>query len=151
MTPSSGREAPFDITMQRAREGTEGGKKRRKQRPQLATTTADYDDDNNGKVGGSSTGHVATAMNSDMSQAWLPTNHFKRMLEEACPNHVYPVRHKLKDCDMMNHFMISGSPTWGKELDEDPGGSDTMPFPRENTVMMAFGGRPRQGHATCLS
>jgi hypothetical protein len=32
--------------------------------------------------------------------------------------------------------MTSGSLTWGVELDEDPGGSDMTPFPRENTIMM---------------
>jgi hypothetical protein len=40
-----------------------------------------------------------------------PTNHFKRLLEEAYPNHAYPVRHKLKDCDMMRSFMTSGTLT----------------------------------------
>jgi hypothetical protein len=110
-TPSSCREVSFDITIQSTRESTEGGKKRRRQRPQLAMTTADHDDDNNGKTGNSGMGHVMTAMNSDLRQAWLPTNHFKRLLEEACPNQVYPVRHKLKEYDMMKSFMILGSTT----------------------------------------
>jgi hypothetical protein len=48
-------------------------------------------------------------------------DNFMRLLEEACPNHAYPIRHKLKDCDMMKSFMISGSLTRGTELDEDPG------------------------------
>jgi hypothetical protein len=73
-------------------------------------------------------------------------DHFKRLLEEACPNHAYPIRHKLKDCGMMRSFM-----TWGAELGQDPGRSDTTPFPRENTVIMVYGGRPRQGGATCLT
>jgi hypothetical protein len=30
-----------------------------------------------------------------------PTYHFKRLLEEAYPNHVYPIKHKLKDCDIV--------------------------------------------------
>jgi hypothetical protein len=38
-------------------------------------------------------------------QACPPTTHFERLLEEACPNHVYPIKHKLKDCDMMKNFM----------------------------------------------
>jgi predicted ATP-dependent Lon-type protease len=42
------------------------------------------------------------------------------LLKEACPNHVYPIKHKHKhkDCDMMKNFMISGSFTRGMELDE---------------------------------
>jgi hypothetical protein len=31
---------------------------------------------------------------------------------------VYPVRHKLKDCDMMKSFMISGSFTWDAGEDQ---------------------------------
>jgi hypothetical protein len=40
-----------------------------------------------------------------------------------------PIRHKLKDCDMMKSFIILGSLTQGTEHDEDLGGSDLMPFP----------------------
>jgi hypothetical protein len=52
--------------------------------------------------------HVMTAVHNDKHQARSPTDHLKRLLEEACPNHAYPVRHKLKDCEMMKSFMISG-------------------------------------------
>jgi hypothetical protein len=38
-------------------------------------------------------------------------DHFKRLLEEACPNHAYPIRHKLKDYGMMRSLMTSGSLT----------------------------------------
>jgi hypothetical protein len=41
---------------------------------------------------------------------------------------------------MMRSFMTSGSLTWGAELDEDSGGSDTTPFPGENTFMVVYGG-----------
>jgi hypothetical protein len=37
---------------------------------------------------------------------------------------------------MMKNFMVSGSLTRGMELDEDLGGSDTMPFPEEDAVMI---------------
>jgi hypothetical protein len=36
--------------------------------------------------------------------------------------------------------MTSGSLTLGAELDEGPDGSDTMPFPKENAVLMVHGG-----------
>jgi hypothetical protein len=71
-----------------------------------------------GKASGSSVRHSSTASCSDKRQARPPTDHFNKLLEEACPNHRYPVRHKLKDCGMMRSFMTSGSLTWGAELDE---------------------------------
>jgi hypothetical protein len=142
VTPSNDREALSDVAVQSASEGT---KRWRKQRLQGAMTTADYNDDNNGKVGGSGKGPVMTVVHNDKHQARSPTNHFKRLLEEACPKHAYHIRHKLKDYDMMKSFMISGSPTQGTELDEDPSGSETMPFPDENEVMMVYDGCPPPG------
>jgi hypothetical protein len=79
------------------------------QHPKGATTTTDYDNGNNGMAGGSSMGHVVTATQSNKRQVQPLTDHFKRLLEEAYPNHAYPVRHKLKDCDMMKNFLITGS------------------------------------------
>jgi hypothetical protein len=64
-------------------------------------------------------------------------DHINRLLEEACPNHAYPIRHKLKDCGMMRSFMTSGPLTWGTELNEGLVGSDTTPFPKENAIMTA--------------
>jgi hypothetical protein len=87
-TPSSNRAAPSDIIVQSAREGTEGGKRRCKQHPQRAMTTTDYDNDNNRKAGDFDMWRIMTAVHSDKHQTRPPTNHFKRLLEEACPNHV---------------------------------------------------------------
>jgi hypothetical protein len=88
---------------------------------------------------------------SDKHQARLPIDHFKRLLEDAYPNHAYPVRHKLKDCGMMSSFMTSGSLTWSVELDEGLDGSDTRSFPEENTVMTVYGGHPHRGGIACLT
>jgi hypothetical protein len=43
---------------------------------------------------------------------------------------------------MMKNFMVSGSLTRGMELDEDLGGSDTMPFPEEDAVMIVLWAPP---------
>jgi hypothetical protein len=43
---------------------------------------------------------------------------------------------------MMKNFMILGSLTPGMEPDEDPGASDTMPFPEEDAVITVYDGRP---------
>jgi hypothetical protein len=86
--------------------------------------------------------HISTATHSDKRLVWLPTDHFKRLLEEACPNHAYSVRHKLKDYSMMRSFMTLGSLTYYAELDERSDGSNTMPFPEVNTIMTVYRGRP---------
>jgi hypothetical protein len=91
-------------------------------------------------VGGSDLRHTPTTACNNKRQARLPTDHFRRLLVEACPNHAYPIRHKLKDCGMMRSLMTSGSITRGAELDTGPDGSDTMPFPEENAVMIVYGG-----------
>jgi hypothetical protein len=67
---------------------------------------------------------------------------FKRLLDEACPNHAYPIRHQLKDYSTMRSFMTSGSLTWGAELDEGPDGSNMTLIPKENTIMIVYGRRP---------
>jgi hypothetical protein len=40
-----------------------------------------------------------------------PTNHFERLLKETCPNHTYPIKHKLRECGMMKNFIALGSLT----------------------------------------
>jgi hypothetical protein len=48
-----------------------------------------HNDDNNVEEGGSDGRHISTAAHSDKRQAMPPTNRFKRLLEEAYPNHHY--------------------------------------------------------------
>jgi hypothetical protein len=52
---------------------------------------------------------VTGVIDSGKSCAWLPTDHFEKLLEETCLNYAYPVKHKLRDCDMMKNFMATGS------------------------------------------
>jgi hypothetical protein len=80
-----------------------------------------HDDGNYGKVGSYGPLCIMTTAHTDKLQVRLPIDHFRRILEAACPNHAYPV-------------------TRGTELDEDLGGSDIMPFPGEDAVMMVYGG-----------
>jgi hypothetical protein len=141
VTPRSSKETMSGVAVYSTKVGAKGGKKRHKQYPLGATTTADRDDGSYGKAGGSSARRITTATHNDKRQARPPMDHFRRLLEEAYPIHVYPVRHKLKDCDMMKSFMISGYFTQGTELEEDLGGSNTMPFPMEDTIMIVYGGR----------
>jgi hypothetical protein len=139
-----------DVAVHSTKEGFKGGKKRRKQRPQGDMTMTDHNDGNNGKASGSDVGRVATVEHSNKRQERPPTYHFKRLLEESYPHHAYPVRHKLKDYDMMKSFMISRSLTRGTKLDEDSGESNTMSFSGEDAIMTIYGGRPHQGGVVCL-
>jgi hypothetical protein len=61
--------------------------------------------DHDWEAGGSDMKCVSIAMHSDKHPWRLPTYHFKRLLEEACLNHAYPIRHKLKDCGKMKSFI----------------------------------------------
>jgi hypothetical protein len=108
----------FDVAIHSTKDDTNCGKKRHKQHPQGVTAMTKHDDSSYGKAGGSSTGCITTAAHGNK----------------------HPIRHKLKDYDMMKSFMILGSFTRGTELDKDPSGSDTMPFPREDVVMTVHGG-----------
>jgi hypothetical protein len=83
---------------------------------------------------------ITTATGSSKRQARPPIVQFEILLEEACPNHVYPIKHKLRDCSMMKNFMVSGSFNRGIGLDEVQGERDTMPFPMEVVVMMIYDG-----------
>jgi hypothetical protein len=94
---------------------------------------------------------ISTAARSDKRSVRLPMDHFKKLLEEAYPNHAYPIRHKLKDCGMMKSFMTSRLLTWGAELDNGLDGSDITSFPEENTIMMIYGGHPPSGRCRVSS
>jgi hypothetical protein len=82
-------------------------------------------------------GRISATMHSGKCSARLPTDYFKRLLEEACQNHAYLVRHKLKDYDMMRSFMTSGSLTWDAKPDEGPDKSDAALLPKENATSPA--------------
>jgi hypothetical protein len=74
----------------------------------------------------------------------LPTDHIEKLLEGTCPNHAYPVKHKLRVCGMMN-CMASGSLARGMEVNEVPDESVTISFPGEDTIMMIYDGYPLLG------
>jgi hypothetical protein len=56
---------------------------------------------------------ISTDAHSEKCPARPPMDHFTRLLEEACPNHAYPVKHKLKDYDMMRSFWGPSHCVWG--------------------------------------
>jgi hypothetical protein len=98
--------------------------------------TANGSDDDK-KVGSSDMECVMIATHNGKSHLRPLIDHFERLLEEACSNHAYPVKDKLKYIIMIKNFMTSGSLTQDKEPEEEQGGSDVMPFPGEDTVVYA--------------
>ena len=42
------------------------------------------------------------------------------MLEKPCTNHGYPVKHKLKDCDLMRHLLRRIGKSGGDGRDKRP-------------------------------
>jgi hypothetical protein len=70
-----------------------------------------------------------------------------------CPNHAYPIKHKLRDCGMMKNFMASGSLTRGMEVGEVPDEGGMTHFPREDVIMTIYDGHPSPGvrHVSDLS
>jgi hypothetical protein len=118
---------------------------------QETATMADDDGGIKKLVGSSGVVHAVAIGGSGKRQARPPTDHFGKLLEETCPNHAYPIKHKLRDCGMMNNFLASGSRVRGMEVDEVPNEGDTMPFPGEDVVMVIYNGRPRRGCAACLT
>jgi hypothetical protein len=45
----------------------------------------------------------------------------RKLLEAACPNHMYPIKNKLKDCTIMKYLMASGAFSKDKKPKGDPG------------------------------
>jgi hypothetical protein len=67
-------------------------------------------------------------------------DHFEKLLEATCPNHTYPIRHKLKECTMMKNYMSKGTFARGKKPKGDSMGKAAAPFPEEKAVMSIYGG-----------
>jgi hypothetical protein len=57
------------------------------QRPLGTTTMASHDEDRGWEVGSSSMGCISAITRSGRHSVRTPTDYFKRLLEEACPDH----------------------------------------------------------------
>jgi hypothetical protein len=64
----------------------------------------------------------------------------EKLLEASCPNHAYPIKHKLKECTMLRYFMTSGALSKGKKPKGGPGGHVATTFLGEEVVMSIYGG-----------
>ena len=71
-------------------------------------------------------------------------NHFKKLLEGSCPNHAFPVKHLLKDCNLMRRFLSGGSNKGEQGKEPAPTTDDAKEkdnnFPTSDGCLMIFGG-----------
>jgi hypothetical protein len=60
------------------------------------------------------------------------------LLEVTCPNHTYPVKHKLKKCTMMKKYMTTGTSARRRKPECDSVGKAAAPFPEEKAVLSVY-------------
>jgi hypothetical protein len=102
--------------------------------------------DNDKDVGDSNEELIAATEHEVKRQARLPSNHFEKLLEATCPNHTYPIRHKVKECTMMKNYMTTGTFARSKKPEGDSTGKATAPFPKKKVVMSIYGGSAPTNH-----
>jgi hypothetical protein len=91
-----------------ARRGARSDKRGSKRQTQRVAVATSYDEGNNDKDIGDSDEELVTTTECDSkAQARKPTDHFKKLLEATCPNHTYPVKHRLKECTMMKNYITT--------------------------------------------
>jgi hypothetical protein len=109
---------------------TIGGPKRRPQRV-IVTTSCD-EGDNNKEADDFDEELIATVERDLKCQSQQPADHFEKLLKAIYPNYAYPVRHKLKECTMMNNYMTMEAFTKGKKPKDGSAGKAVAccTFPR---------------------
>jgi hypothetical protein len=133
--PNSGRGASLKAVVRGTKRSAKGDKRGLKQRSQQVTVTTSCDEGGNDKeVDDSDEELVATVECDFKHQACQPADHIEKLLEATCPNYVYPVRHKLKECTMMTNYMTMGTFAKGKKPKGDSVGKATAPFFEEKAV-----------------
>jgi hypothetical protein len=90
--PGSNKKAPSNISVYGIEEGAKSVKKWHKQRLQGVTATTDSDGGNNEMAISPRAVSDAIATSGSKRQTRLPADHFERILREACPNHMYPIK-----------------------------------------------------------
>jgi hypothetical protein len=134
--PSGSRGASAKATDKGAKRSAKGSRWGPKQHPQWVTVSTSCDEDNNNKEADDSSKEHVTAVECNFKrQAQQPTDHFEKLLEATCPNHAYPIRHKLKVCSMMKNYMTTWAITKSKNPKGDSAGKVVAPFLGEEAVM----------------
>jgi hypothetical protein len=141
VVPSGSRGAPLKAIDKGANRSTKCNKRGPKQRPQWATVTNRYEEGDNEQEADDSNEDLIAIVTCDFKRhACQPADHFVKLLEVTCPNHVYSIRHKLKECSMMKNYMTKGTFAKGKKSEGDLAGKVIAHFPEEKAVMSIYGG-----------
>jgi hypothetical protein len=91
--------------------GIKSDKRGPRQHQQRVMITASYDEEMNDKDTDDSDEELMAAAEHDFKcPALSPTNHFEKLLNTACPNHTFPIKHKLKECSMTKKLHGHGKP-----------------------------------------
>jgi hypothetical protein len=85
---------------------------------------------------------MAAAKRDFKHHPWLPMDHLEKLLEATCPNHMYPIMYRLKECTLMKNYMTTGSLVRNKKSKGDLGRKAAPPFLEEKVVMLIYGGPP---------
>jgi hypothetical protein len=129
--------------------GIKNDKRRPKRQPQRVTVSTSCDEGNNNKNASNSDEELmATAERDFKCQVWQSVDHFMKLLKATYPNHMYPVKHKLKDYTMMKNYMTTRFFARSKKLEGDSAGKGANPFPEDKAVMSIYGGPPSKPQAT---
>jgi hypothetical protein len=67
-------------------------------------------------------------------------DHFEKLLKATCPNHTYPVKHKLKECTVMKNYMTMRNQARNKKPEGDSTVKAAAPFLEEKAVLSIYGG-----------
>jgi hypothetical protein len=71
-------------------------------------------------------------------------NMFDKMLKESCPYHKGPVKHTLKECDMLRRYFNKAGPSAEDGKDQgnnNKGGDKEEEFPEVHNCFMIYGGQ----------
>jgi hypothetical protein len=83
-------------------------------------------------------GFIVAAERDFKRQTRLPIDHFEKLHEATYPHHLYPIKHKLKDCTMIKKFMMSRAPSRDTKLGGDLAGKSAATIPGGSKVMTIF-------------
>jgi hypothetical protein len=89
-------------------------------------------------VDGSDEEYVAGAECDFNHQVWQLKDHFWKLLEVACLNHTYALKHKINGFTMMKNFMTPRALSKGKKHEGDLGGNGATSNPGEVVVMTTY-------------
>jgi hypothetical protein len=90
---------------------------------------------------------IATAESDFKCQSRLPMDHFEKPTDVTCPNHTYPVKHKLKEFTLVKNYMRTRTFARSKKPKGDSAGKAAAPFLEEKVIMYIYGG-PHAGRST---